>query len=298
MKVVQFRSKHYQAVGLLEGDCVLDFTRGYLMYCAAADVPPGPAAHSILGMLKAGLFSADLFADVGAFIKEHRLTAELTVEDAQLLAPIPRPPRIIALGLNYAAHAAESGKQPPKEPIFFLKAATAVIGPDEPVQCPKRVGRIDHEVELAVVIGTGGRRITRRKAMDHVAGYTVLNDVTARDMQRKDMAASQPWFLSKSFDTFAPLGPCIALPDEIRDAGKLTLSLRVNGRTKQKSTTRDLIFSVPEIIHRLSRHVTLEPGDIIATGTPSGISPIGPGDVMEAEVEKIGVLRNPVVAEA
>jgi len=134
--------------------------------------------------------------------------------------------------------------------------------------------------------------------MDHVAGYTVLNDVTARDMQRKDMAASQPWFLSKSFDTFAPLGPCIALPDEIPDPGKLTLSLRVNGKTKQKSTTRDLIFSVPEIIHRLSRHVTLEPGDIIATGTPSGISPIGPGDVMEAEVEKIGVLRSPVVAEA
>ncbi|UCC68316.1 MAG: fumarylacetoacetate hydrolase family protein [Armatimonadota bacterium] len=297
MKVVQFRSAYYQAVGLLEGEQVLDFTRAYFACCAARDVPADAAAHSILHMLQEGLFCADLFASVRAFIEEHRLGPQLTVKDAELLAPIPRPPRIIALGLNYAAHAEETGKKPPKEPIFFVKASTAVIGPGEPVVCPRRVGRIDHEVELAVVIGIEGRRISRRRAMNHVAGYTILNDVTARDMQARDMAASQPWFLSKSFDTFAPMGPCIALPDEIENPGSLDLSLRVNGELKQKSNTRDLIFDVPELIHRLSRYLTLEPGDIISTGTPSGISPLEPGDVMKAEIENIGVLRNPVVAE-
>jgi len=297
MKVVQFRCAHYQAVGLLEGNQVLDFTRGYFAYCAARDVPANAAAHLMLHMLQAGLFSTDLFTSVRAFIKEHRLTRELTVEDAELLAPIGRPPRIIALGLNYAAHAEETGKKPPKEPIFFVKASTAVIGPGEAVVCPRRIGRIDPEVELAVVIGEGGRRISRKKAMDHVAGYTILNDVTAREMQSRDMAASRPWFLSKSLDTFAPMGPCIVLPDEIQEPCGLDLSLRVNGEVRQKSNTRDLIFGVPELIRRLSRHITLEPGDIISTGTPSGISPIKPGDVMEAEIERIGVLRNPAVAE-
>ncbi len=297
MKVVQFRSAYYQAVGLLEGNRVLDFTRGYFAYCAAHDRPAQMAAHSLLHMLQADLFSLDLFASVRAFIKEHRLTREVTVEGAELLAPIPRPPRIIALGLNYAAHAEETGKQPPKDPIFFVKASTAVIGPEEPVVCPRRVGRIDPEVELAVVIGKEGRRISRRRAMEHVAGYTILNDVTARDMQSRDMAASRPWFLSKSLDTFAPMGPCLALLDEIEEPGGLSLSLRVNGEVRQRSNTRDLIFGVPELIHRLSRYLTLEAGDVISTGTPSGIAPIEPGDVMEAEVEKIGVLRNPVLAE-
>jgi 2-keto-4-pentenoate hydratase/2-oxohepta-3-ene-1,7-dioic acid hydratase in catechol pathway len=148
---------------------------------------------------------------------------------------------------------------------------------------------------LAVVIGREGNNISRKKAADHIAGYTVLNDVTARDMQSRDMAASRPWFLSKSFDTFAPMGPCITLADEIKQPVHLDLTLRVNGEVRQKSNTRDLIFDIPELIHRLSRYITLEPGDVIATGTPSGISAIEPGDVMEAEIEKIGVLRNPVV---
>jgi 2-keto-4-pentenoate hydratase/2-oxohepta-3-ene-1,7-dioic acid hydratase in catechol pathway len=220
----------------------------------------------------------------------------MTVEDCHLLAPLPRPPRIIALGLNYAAHAAETGKEAPKEPIFFVKASTAVIGPGEPVVCPKGVGRVDHEVELAAIIGRGGRHIPRRRAAEHIAGYTVLNDVTARDMQSRDMAASRPWFLSKSFDTFAPMGPCIALADKIQEPVELDLSLRVNGETRQKGNTRDLVFGVPELISRLSKCLTLEPGDIISTGTPSGISAVQHGDLMEAEVKGIGVLRNPVVA--
>jgi len=298
MKVVSFSAGGYSAVGWLENGEVVDFTRAYTLHCIATGRPVHAAAHSILHMLQAGLFGAELFADVRAFVKRHRLTKELRVPGARLLAPIPRPPRIIALGLNYAAHAEETGKKPPKDPIFFVKASTAVIGPEEPVVHPKGVGRVDHEVELAAVIGRGGRRISRRAAPKHIAGYTILNDVTARDMQNRDLATSRPWFLSKSFDTFAPMGPCLALPDEISEPADLDLVLRVNGEVRQKSNTRDLIFKVADLIQRLSRHVTLEPGDVIATGTPSGISPVRPGDVMEAEVERIGVLRNPVVGQS
>lgn len=297
MKIVSFSVDDCDAVGWLENDAVVDFTRAYAMYCAASGRSASAAAHSILHMLQAGVFGVELFADVRAFVKRHRLTKELRVPGARLRAPMSRPPRIIALGLNYAAHAEETGKKPPRDPIFFVKASTAVIGPEEPVVHPKGVGRVDHEVELAVVIGRGGRRISRRAALKHIAGYTILNDVTARDMQNRDLAASRPWFLSKSLDTFAPMGPCLALPDEISEPAELDLVLRVNGEVRQKSNTRDLIFKAPDLIHRLSRYVTLEPGDVIATGTPSGISPVHPGDVMEAEVECIGVLRNPVAAE-
>ncbi len=297
MRIVRFAlPEGDERIGILEGGRVLDLTRALLLYGIAADLDLEPVAFDILDLLRLGIFSADLFRQARSFVQSHRLTEELSVAQPRLLAPIARPPRIIALGLNYASHAAETGKQPPKEPIFFVKASTAVIGPGEEVAVPGNVGRVDHEVELAVVVGKGGRGISRKKAADHIAGYTVLNDVTARDMQSRDMAASRPWFLSKSFDTFAPMGPCITLPDEIKGPCALDLTLRVNGEVRQRGNTRDLIFGVPEIIHRLSRHITLEPGDVIATGTPEGISPIRPGDVMEAEVEQVGVLRNPVVA--
>ena len=306
MRVVRYQDQDaLTGVGMLRGERVVDFTRALTVYYFAQGSLPHfpyslellqPADFSVLDLIAGGYFRAELFAEVLRFAEEHELIEELVVDEPRLLSPIPRPPRIIALGLNYAAHAAEGGRKPPKEPIFFVKASTAVIGPDDPVECPRGVGRIDHEVELAVIIGKPGRRISRAQAKQHIAGYTILNDVTARDMQRRDMAASNPWFLSKSFDTFCPMGPCITLPDEIQEPCELDLSLRVNGQTRQSSNTRDLIFKVPELIHRLSRHLTLEPGDIISTGTPAGISAIQPGDVMQAEVERIGVLRNPVVA--
>ena len=298
MKVVRFaNAKGYEGVGLLEQDRVLYFGRAFTLFRFAQNLPVEPAVHSIHNMLLAGIFTVESFGAVRQFIQDHNLSEALTVADARLLAPIPRPPRIVALGRNYAAHAAETGAEPPSEPIFFLKASTSVIGPDEPVVCPKDVGRVDHEVELAVIVGKSGRRISREEAPSHIAGYTILNDVTARDMQSRDLSEAKPWFLSKSPDTFGPMGPCIALPDEIPAPCELDLCLRVNGDTRQESNTRNMIFDVPELIHRLSRYVTLEPGDVISTGTPEGIGPVVPGDIMEAEVERIGVLRNPVAAE-
>jgi 5-oxopent-3-ene-1,2,5-tricarboxylate decarboxylase/2-hydroxyhepta-2,4-diene-1,7-dioate isomerase len=298
MKIVRFRSDDHEAVGYWEDGDVIDFSRAARMTAdllpSGDDVPPW-VFDSIEMMIEGEIFDPETLASVRAFIQEHSLEDDLIVDDAQILAPMPRPSRIIALGLNYAAHARETGKEPPEEPIFFIKASTAVIGPDEPVVIPEGAGRVDHEVELAVIIGKGGRSISRKKAPQHIAGYTILNDVTARDMQSRDMAASRPWFLSKSLDTFAPMGPCITLPDEIQEPAQLDLTLRVNGEVRQHSNTGDLVFDIPELIHRLSRYLTLEPGDVIATGTPSGISPIKPGDMMEAEIEKIGVLRTPVI---
>jgi 5-oxopent-3-ene-1,2,5-tricarboxylate decarboxylase/2-hydroxyhepta-2,4-diene-1,7-dioate isomerase len=296
VKVVSFvSSTGREAIGVLREAGVLDFSRAMATWADAQGLRPVPLGLSVKALLYAEMLDPEFLASVLGFVEDHQLQDLLTVYDAKLLPPL-LPKRIIALGRNYAAHAQETGHKPPKEPVFFMKATTSVIGPEEPVVCPPKVGRIDHEVELAVVIGRGGKRISRAKAMQHVAGYTVLNDVTARDMQTRDMAASHPWFLSKSFDTFGPMGPCLALPDEIPDPMQLDLALRVNGEVRQKSNTRHLLFDIPDLIRRLSRYITLEPGDVISTGTPEGISPIYPGDVMEAEIEGIGVLRNPVVA--
>jgi 5-oxopent-3-ene-1,2,5-tricarboxylate decarboxylase/2-hydroxyhepta-2,4-diene-1,7-dioate isomerase len=296
MRVVTFDLDGEPAIGLLHGEQVLDFSRAFLTFLVAEGMDPGPALFSIEELIDAGLFVPETFEDVLGFLQDHALLDTMVVEAAELLPPF-LPNRIIALGRNYAAHAAETGHQPPKEPVFFMKATTSVIGPEEPVLIPKEATRVDHEVELAVVIGKGGKRIPKHQAMDHVAGYTILNDVTERDMQTRDMALSHPWFLSKSFDTFGPLGPCIALPDGIPDPHNLELKLTVNGEVRQESKTSDLIFKIPELIASLSRYLTLEPGDLISTGTPEGISPVKPGDVMEAYVEGIGTLRNPVEKE-
>ncbi len=296
MRVVTFETPdEVEGAGILYGDGIIDLGRALAMVGLAQGVPAPARPVTLEDLLEFGMLDVDFLAPVVTFVEHFRLQEALVVQEALLLPPI-LPKRIIALGRNYAAHAQETGHKPPKEPVFFMKATTSVIGPGAPVVCPPKVGRIDHEVELAVVIGRGGKRISRARAMEHVAGYTILNDVTARDMQTRDMAASHPWFLSKSFDTFGPMGPCLTLPDEIPDPMQLDLELRVNGEVRQKSNTRNMLFDIPELIHRLSRYLTLEPGDVISTGTPEGISPINPGDVMEAEIERIGTLRNPVVA--
>ncbi|UCH36770.1 MAG: fumarylacetoacetate hydrolase family protein [Armatimonadota bacterium] len=220
-----------------------------------------------------------------------------TVESPRLLSPLARPPKILALGRNYRAHALESGLGVPDEPVFFCKASTAVIDPEQPVVIKRDLTRVDPEVELAVIIGERGADIPPERAASFVAGYTVLNDVTARDMQKDDLSKSNPWFRSKGIDTFCPLGPCIVLPDEIREPVELDLEMRVNGEVRQRDNTASLMFKIPYLIEFISHHMTIEPGDIISTGTPEGMAPIKPGDTMEAEVEGIGILRNPVVGE-
>lgn len=216
--------------------------------------------------------------------------------DSPLLAPIPRPTRILAIGRNYAEHAKESGAEVFEEPIVFLKASQSVIGPNANIEIPDWLGQVDYEAELLVVLGKGGKHISESDAMSHVVGYSVFNDVTARTQQRADQKRNHPWFRSKSPDTFGPLGPHLVTTDEVPDPHNLKISLSVNGEVKQSDTTAQMVYRIPTLIAFLSKHFALEPGDVIATGTPSGIGPLVPGDVVEATVEGIGTLRNPVVA--
>jgi 2-keto-4-pentenoate hydratase/2-oxohepta-3-ene-1,7-dioic acid hydratase in catechol pathway len=222
-------------------------------------------------------------------------------ESATLLAPVCDPRKIICIGLNYSDHAAESGAEIPAEPILFSKYPTALVGHGANILLPAESQQVDYEAELVVVIGRGGRRIRREHAMDHVAGYAVGHDVSARDWQLNK--PGKQWMAGKTFDTFAPLGPTLVTPDEVPDPHSLGIRLRLNGQTMQDSTTSQLIFKTDALIAYLSQIFTLEPGDLIFTGTPPGVGMsrkppvwLKPGDVVEVEIDGLGTLRNAIAA--
>lgn len=208
------------------------------------------------------------------------------IDEVTLLAPI-QPGKIVAVGRNFAAHAAEHGHDVPKNPLLFLKPPSTVVGPGEAVELLPEHGRVDIEGELAVAIGKGGRFIQPEDALSHVFGYTCANDISDRDFQK----AEPQWVRAKAFDTFCPLGPWIVTD---LDPAQVTISSRINGEQKQHASTQMMIFSIPTLIAYISRVMTLNPGDVILTGTPEGVSQIKGGDVAEVEVEGIGVLRSPV----
>jgi 2-keto-4-pentenoate hydratase/2-oxohepta-3-ene-1,7-dioic acid hydratase in catechol pathway len=217
-----------------------------------------------------------------------------------LLAPVPDPAKIVCLGLNYRDHAAESKMDVPTEPILFSKYATTLIGHKASIVLPPSSTEVDYEAELVVVIGLGGRAIPREKAMEHVGGYAVGHDVSARDWQLGK--PGKQWMAGKTFDTFAPVGPFVVTADEVPDPQNLGIRLRLNGKTMQDSNTNQLVFPVDEIVSYLSKIFTLEPGDLIFTGTPPGVGMamkppvwLQPGDIVEVEIDGLGTLRNPVV---
>jgi 2-keto-4-pentenoate hydratase/2-oxohepta-3-ene-1,7-dioic acid hydratase in catechol pathway len=226
----------------------------------------------------------------------------IPTDKARLTAPIPDPQKVICLGLNYRDHAIETNAPIPREPIVFSKYPTAIIGAGEPIVLPAVSSEVDYEAELVIVIGKRGRHISEQAALAHVAGYTVGHDVSARDWQlKKD---GKQWMIGKTFDTFAPTGPELVSADEVGDAQNLSIRLRLNGQTMQDSNTKQLIFGIASTVAYLSKVFTLESGDIIFTGTPPGVGMarkppvwLKPGDVVEVEIERIGVLRNPVIAE-
>lgn len=208
-------------------------------------------------------------------------------ERARLLSPV-FPTKVIGVGRNYAEHAVERGVEVPAEPVIFLKPATAVVGPGAPVVLPPEAEEVHHEAELAVVVGRVAHRVAAEDAGGFILGYTAANDVSARDLQKRD----GQWARAKGFDTFCPLGP--AIETEL-DPGDLSITCRVNGEIRQQAGTADMMFGVAELFSFVSRVMTLLPGDVILTGTPAGTSPVHPGDRMEVEIERIGVLANAVV---
>jgi 2-keto-4-pentenoate hydratase/2-oxohepta-3-ene-1,7-dioic acid hydratase in catechol pathway len=221
-------------------------------------------------------------------------------DQVKLLPPVPDPHKIVCLGLNYADHAREGGAPIPKDPVLFSKYATALIGQGDAIVLPPVSQEVDYEAELVFVIGKGGRNIPEDRGLDHIAGFTIGHDVSARDWQlKKD---GKQWMVGKTFDTFAPTGPHLVTRDEVGDPHQLGIRLRLNGETMQDSNTREMIFSVGCVLAYLSQVFTLEPGDLVFTGTPSGVGftrkpPVflKAGDVVEVEIDKLGVLRNPVV---
>lgn len=249
-------------------------------------------------MIELGLFNVTDITEVITTVTDLRMLDDLKIlAPIQFDVPVARPQKIICLGRNYRKHAEEFNNPVPKEPIIFAKMPSSLLPHEGTIVIPRQVGRVDHEGELAVVIGKSGKYISESRAYEYVAGYTVVNDVTARELQIKDIESKLPWMRSKSFDTFCPIGPYLVPHGVINNPHQLELTVKVNGAVRQQSNTSQFIFKVPEIIQFVSRHLTLAPGDIIATGTPEGVGELQPGDVVTVEIEQIGRLENPVAAE-
>ena len=245
-------------------------------------------------------FGSDGIARLAAWLRTNAEACPRVAEDARLAAPLVRPSKIVCVGMNYAAHAAETGAQPPSEPVIFMKATSAIVGPYDDIVLPRDSEKTDWEVELAVVIGKRASYVSEAQALQHVAGYVLHNDVSERAFQ---IERGGQWVKGKSADTFAPLGPWIATPDEIADPHHLRLWLKLNGETVQDSTTADFIFNLPQCISYISRFMTLLPGDVISTGTPSGVGLgmrpnryLKPGDTVELGIDGLGISKQKVKA--
>jgi 2-keto-4-pentenoate hydratase/2-oxohepta-3-ene-1,7-dioic acid hydratase in catechol pathway len=277
-----------------------------LVSFSVAAEPNGPIRPGVLfedSKLVLDLSASGFTSTLDVISRGHSPTlaaSKIPLDQVRLQAPLSNPPRIFAIGLNYRDHAKESGMEIPTTPVVFFKLPTAIVGPGEAIILPKNSTQPDYEAEFAFVIGKGGYRIPASAWRDHVYGYTIVNDVSARDVQ----FASTQWSMSKCFPTFCPLGPAIVTADEVPDPHQLDIRLEIDGETLQHSNTRELVFKIPDLIEYLSSITPLLPGDIVSTGTPPGVglgrNPkrwLKPGETVTITIEGIGSLTNPVVAE-
>src|SRR5581483_2694216 len=319
MKLATFESGQGNRIGVIKGEQVGDI--GVFLHLlakrsiAVGEQPglkaavstllsAGPPPQDMIALLERGDSWLAALDEVVSAIAEgcgsagEEPSVFIPVESVRLRAPISRPGKIACVGLNYALHSREQDRDPPRKPVFFLKSNNTICGPGDPIVLPINSNEVDYEAEFAVVIGKRGKRIPVEKAFEHIVGYMILNDVTARDMQYGD----RQWFRGKSCDTFGPTGPWIVTKDEIPDPENLGISLTLNGKTMQDSRTSDLIFKIPFLISYLSQSLTWEVGDVLSTGTPGGVGRyrqppvyLQAGDNVSVTVEKIGTLSNPVV---
>jgi acylpyruvate hydrolase len=309
MRLVTFLRLGEPRLGAVVGEQIIDLNAGYQYVQERAGIP---RAHEraaavlppdMVGFLTNGeesLAAARTVVEQITKLESTALAGKGIVYGAKgvtLQAPVPRPPKLILVGLNYRDHAEEAKMKIPEEPTLFSKYPSVVIGPREAIRMPKVSTQIDFEGEFAFVIGKGGKDIPRERALDHVAGYTIVHDVSCRDYQMR----TGQWMVGKTFDTFAPMGPHLVLKDEIPDPHTLDLTTRVNGVVMQHSNTKHLIFNTFDLIAYMSQVFTLEPGDVVSTGTPSGVGfarkpPVflKPGDVVRIEISGLGALENPI----
>jgi 2-keto-4-pentenoate hydratase/2-oxohepta-3-ene-1,7-dioic acid hydratase in catechol pathway len=319
MKLVTFKSGDENRVGDLKGNFVVDIglaieslrsgTLGFeprpgLQEAVNLVLSGGATPRHMIDLLERGEAWRRGLGEILETVTASREPSTLPqgvfmpLEKVRLRAPLARPGKIVCVGLNYESHRAEQGLTSPARPVFFLKSGNTICGPGDSVALPPNSTEVDYEAEFVVVIGKRAKGIPEERVFEHIAGYTILNDVTARDMQLGD----RQWFRGKSCDTFGPTGPCIVTADEIPDPQSLQISLTLNGRTMQESNTRDLIFKIPFLVSYLSQSLTWEVGDLLSTGTPGGVGRyrkppvyLKPGDTVSVTVEGIGTLTNPVV---
>jgi acylpyruvate hydrolase len=314
MKLVTFTHRGVQRVGLIEGERIIDVNRAYAALLGqhgesrAGVMADALVPADMIGILEGDERALTAIREAAEYVREgfgsgaqieglkrHGVVFESS--EIMLKAPLPRPGKLILLGLNYRDHAEETGQKIPEVPTLFAKYHNSVIGPGAVILIPHATEQIDYEAEFAFVIGRRGHQIPRERAMDYVAGYTIINDVSARDYQ---FVTSQ-WMVGKTFDTHCPMGPALVLKDELPDPHNLNISLSIAGEVLQHSNTNQLIFKIPETVEYLSHVMTLEPGDVISTGTPAGVGfarkpPrwLRPGETVRVEIAGLGVLENPV----
>lgn len=310
MRLVTFSADQATHVGVLVGERILDLPRAYAVW---RQTNPGADAffndrlgfpESVLAFLQAGEAAKAVAQEVLAYVAAQEQVVRdglmYALDEVTLLPPVPHPGKIVCLGHNYRRHIAEMGSIMPQYPVIFAKFANTLIGHLQPIVLPKVSQMVDYEAELALVIGRRGKDIPATDAaFDYVAGYTIFNDVSVRDYQKR----TAQWLQGKTFDGTGPIGPALVTADEIQNPHAFEVTLRLNGEVMQHASTEDFIFSIPTILSYLSEIMTLEPGDIIATGTPSGVGSarkppvfLKPGDVVQVAISELGLLENPVVA--
>lgn len=310
MKLVTLQKDKEKSIGLIKNEQVFDLTAINELYGEAnQDRLYVPA---FLTDMKAFIEQSDealsyttelvnFYENIGQKGESGYQDVAIPLEKAEILAPLSQPEKIICVGLNYYDHCRETGMEPPTSPVIFSKYANAIIGDKDSIELPVNSNEVDFEAELAVVIGKEAKQISEEEANDYIFGYTILNDISARDLQFAD----GQWIRGKTADTFAPIGPGIVTREEIKDPHQLDISLTLNGEVMQDSNTSNLIFTIPYIVSFLSQSMTLKPGDIIATGTPPGVGMgrepkvwLKNGDQLSITIEKIGTLSNPVTEAA
>lgn len=288
MKLFQFIADNNQSeIGIVLNEGNYNFTQ----------LSGSLSLSSLQKMVKEGKFNLDFINGIIENSKKNGLLDKCKIEgEVNFEVPILNPEKILCYGVNYVAHANESDNPIPEEPILFGKFNNSLVAHNKAIVFPKNIGRVDHEIELGVIISKDGKDISEADAMDYVAGYTIINDISARKMQIDDLGKSHPWLRSKSYDTFCPVGPYLVPADVISNPHNIDLTLRINDEVKQQSNTSRMIFKIPRLINFASEIMTLKAGDIICTGTPEGISEIVDGDVVTCELSELGILSSPVKA--
>lgn len=299
MRLFSYTAANEMGIGVETKKGCYRLNRAFDIYQKAKGIQQPVSISFLQVLVEMGYCSKELINQVLEESWVQSKYSQLQLEpNFQYELPIARPSKIIGLGRNYKAHAKELDHDVPEEPLFFAKAPSSLIPHEADIVIPSWLdGRVDHEAELAVIIGKTAKNVREEEAASFIAGYSILNDVTARAMQKEDQNLNMPWFRSKSIDTFCPFGPYIVPADAIQNPHALEIVLTVNGKQKQRAKTSSMIFQITEVIAHLSRFMTLHPGDIIATGTPAGVSPIADGDVVEISITHLGTLRNRVVKQ-